>query len=251
MRPRAILILAAAVALATAPSAQAVNGKQAIFDVVAKGSYFYDRVVDTQPSSHCYVKRGHTEDHKRVDVTFHMKMLIQTGFNRWYVNSVHQNVSEFHGKGKLADDVTSTHEENAGCDGPAPWQPDGLAEPNKSRHCSTPVAIYVRVDRGRLTFYPGPRFNKPTKCLFEYDSSSNNPYFPTPQLYDLKVTQQKLNTRKLASSSKAPVTAKLDKSKKLPPDIYSDAQSTTTTTEGFGAHWELKFTRKGPWRPCR
>ncbi|MFL5825485.1 MAG: hypothetical protein ACJ76V_03065 [Thermoleophilaceae bacterium] len=251
MRPRAILLVATALCLATAPAAHAA-AKQAIFDVTAKGHYFYDRVADTQPGTFCVAERGHTEDHKRLDVTFHMKMLIQTGFDRWYLNSVHQNVSQFRGKGKLADDVTSTHEANYGCDGPAPWQSDDRAEPNRSRHCTTTVGILARVDKNLATFYPGPLFKSRTKCLFEYDSSMNNPYFPTSLLPDLKVTQAKLNTRKLAGSSKAAVTAKLDKSKTLPPRVESDEpRSTTTINESYGAHWELTFKRKSPWRAWR
>jgi len=76
----------------------------------------------------------------------------------------------------------------------------------------------------------------------------NNPYFPTPLLYDLKVTQAKLNTKKLAGSSKSPVVAKVNKSKKLAPVVESDDRSTTTTTEGYGASWTLTFKRKSPWR---
>jgi len=157
MRPRALVFITAALSLGTASAAHAAP-KQAIFDVKATGHYFYDRVVDTQPGSFCVKERGHTEDHKRLDVTFHMRMLIQTGYDRWYLNSVHQNVSQFRGKGKLGDDVTSTHEVNYGCDGPAPWQSDDMAEPNKSRHCSTTLGIYARLDKSLVTFNPNPLF---------------------------------------------------------------------------------------------
>jgi hypothetical protein len=250
MRPRVVLLLAVTLGLASAPAAFAAP-KQAIFDVVATGHYFYDRVVDTQPGTFCVKERGHTEDHKSLDVTFHMRMLIQTGYDRWYLNSVHQNVSQFRGKGKLADDVKSTHEVNYGCDGPAAWESDDRAEPNKARHCSTTLGILARVDKNLATFYPGPLFKSRTKCLFEYDSSMNNPYFPTPLLPDLKVTQTKLNTKKLAGSSKGPVVAKVDKSKKLAPVVEGDERSTTTTTESYGAKWTLTFKRKSPWRAWR
>ncbi|HEX8854444.1 MAG TPA: hypothetical protein VF752_02505, partial [Thermoleophilaceae bacterium] len=72
MRPRALVFLTAVLSLGTASAAHAAP-KQAIFDVKAKGHYFADRVVDTQPGSFCVKERGHTEDHKRLDVTFHMR----------------------------------------------------------------------------------------------------------------------------------------------------------------------------------